>query len=38
MRDVVAALLLVYAVVIAEVSTRWLPRASACPSAHYALS
>jgi Zn-dependent protease with chaperone function len=28
MRDVVAALLLVYAVVIAEASTRWLPRAS----------
>jgi Zn-dependent protease with chaperone function len=28
MREVVAALLLVYAVVIAEASTRWLPRAS----------
>jgi protein SCO1 len=28
MRDVVAALLLVYAVAVAEASTRWLPRAS----------
>ena len=28
MRDVVAALLLVYVVVVAEASTRWLPRAS----------